>query len=316
MSTSATGKTSSIPKVDNVPSTSSSTAANKQSIAQSLHHITSQSKNSTAHHHSNQISHLPHSTQLQKSHTIPSIIPQSSRKQHHGPPQYQPPPPPGGSGSGNSNSVGILKNISPQRSGIPTPSFHHSTQNNNNPTTSGGIGGSAPSESNAHLNLKFPQEVPRLTTIYIPDRNPGTLSRIATARTLHQQRQAANGNNNNNGNNININSNQSNSTSSQSQPSPHPSTTDDEQSNTGHRLSHQQHQQEMLKFIRKSDNDSAAHSPNPNHPGATTSTSSSSAAAAAAATAAANNIIRMNAAEQNRHFQVSCCIQLVQIETV
>lgn len=303
MSTSATSKASAIPKVENVPSTSS-TATNKQSIAQSHHHITSQSKNST-HHHSNQISHLPlhQNTQLQKSHTIPSIIPQS-RKQHHGPPQYQPPPPPGGNGSGSSNSVGILKNISPQRSGIPTPNFHHSSQNNNAATTAGATASTATSDTNAHLNLKFPQEVPRLTTIYIPDRNPGTLSRIATARSLHQQRQAVN---NNNSNNININTNHSNSTSSQSQPSPHPSTTDDEQSNTGaHRLNHQQHQ-EMLKFIRKSDTDSAQHSPNPNHPAATASTSSSSSTAAAvAAAAAANNIIRMNAAEQNRHFQVSC----------
>lgn len=301
MSTSAAGKASAIPKVDNVPSTS--TATNKQSIAQS-HHITAQSKNSTStHHHSNQTSHLPlhqnSTTQLQKSHTIPSIIPQS-RKQHLGPPQYQPPPPPGGS-----SGIGILKNLSPQRSGIPTPNFHQSSQNNNN-ATSTLTQCSATSDTNAHLNLKFPQEVPRLSTIYIPDRNPGTLSRIATARSLHQQRQAATGNNNNNPNNNpnNINSNHSNSTSSQSQPSPHPSTTDDEQSNIGHRINHQQ-QQEMLKFIRKSDTDSistAAHSPNPNHPAAAASTS---AAAAAAAAAAANNIIRMNAAEQNRHFQVS-----------
>lgn len=289
MSTSAAGKASAIPKVDNVPSTS--TATNKQSIAQS-HHITAQSKTSNStHHHSNQSSHLPlhqNSTQqLQKAHTIPSIIPQS-RKQHLGPPQYQPPPPPGGI---SSSGIGILKNLSPQRSGIPTPSFHHSAQNN---ATSTSTPGSATSDTNAHLNLKFPQEVPRLSTIYIPDRNPGTLSRIATARSLHQQRQAATGNNNNNPNNIN--SNHSNSTSSQSQPSPHPSTTDDEQSNTGHRINHQQ-QQEMLKFIRKSDTDSistAAHSPNPNHPAAAASTSAAAAAA-----------IRMNAAEQNRHFQVS-----------
>lgn len=151
---------------------------------------------------------------------------------------FQPPPPPGG----------ILKNISPQRSGIPTPQFHHSSNQ---------------TEPNAHLNLKFPQEVPKLTTVYIPDRNPTTSSRIGQTRSLQPPRQSIN--------------------SLQSQPSPHLSTTDDEQS-----TSSRNHQQEMLKFVRKSDTDSvSAHSPNPN------------------AIPSANNLIRMNANEQSRHFQVS-----------
>lgn len=238
MSTS-TSKASSIPsKVENAPSTTTS----KQSIPQP---INSQSKNSQS--NLTQIpSHLPlHQSNHpnQKPHGIP--LPQS-QKQHIGPPRYQPPPPPGG----------ILKNLSPQRSGIPTPNFHHSSHL---------------TETNAHLNLKFPQEVPRLTTIYIPDRNPGTLSRIATARTLQQQSQQQRQPLNNN---------------TQSQPSPHLSTTDDDQSTTS-----RNHQQEMLKFVRKSDTDSvSAHSPNPN---------------LNANIPSANNLIRMNAAEQSRHFQVS-----------
>ncbi|XP_031625458.1 coiled-coil domain-containing protein 85C [Contarinia nasturtii] len=233
MSTS-TSKSSAIPKIENVPSTSVS----KQSIPQP---ISSQSK-SNNHHQANpsQIpSHLSLHQNVQKSHGIPSIIPQPQK--HLQPPRYQPPPPAPG---------GILKNISPQRSGIPTPQFHQSSH---------------ATETNAHLNLKFPQEVPKLTTVYIPDRNPGTSSRIATAtataRSLQQQRQTING--------------------LQSQPSPHLSTTDDEQS-----TSSRNHQQEMLKFVRKSDTDSvSAHSPNPN------------------AIPSANNVIRMNTTEQSRHFQ-------------
>lgn len=236
MSTS-TSKSSAIPKIENVPSTSVS----KQSIPQP---INSQSK-SNNHHQTNQTqisSHLPLHQSVQKSHGIPSITPQPQK--HLQPPRYQPPPPAPG---------GILKNISPQRSGIPTPQFHHSSHS---------------TETNAHLNLKFPQEVPKLTTVYIPDRNPGTTSRIAT-RSLQQQRQSINGN------------------SAQSQPSPHLSTTDDEQASTSSR----NHQQEMLKFVRKSDTDSvSAHSPNPN------------------AIPTANNLIRMNTTEQNRHFQVSLII--------
>lgn len=249
MSTS-TSKASSIPKVENAPSTS----INKQSIPlPNSSHSKIQQSNPT-----HIPSHLPlhQSNQQQKSHGIPQ-----SQKQHIGPPRYQPPPPPSG----------ILKNLSPQRSGIPTPSFHQSSNS---------------TETNAHLNLKFPQEVPRLTTIYIPDRNPGTLSRIATARSLQQQRHPNNNNNNVNNNNINNNTNINNT---QSQPSPHLSTTDDEQQSTSSR----NHQQEMLKFVRKSDNDSvSAHSPNANpNPSANIPS--------------ANHLIRMNAAEQSRHFQVS-----------
>lgn len=231
----STLKTSAIPKVENAPSTSNSKQSIPQKSSSHSKHI-SQSNNG----HSSQIpSHLPLHQNIQppKSHGIPQP------QKHLGPPRYQPPPPPAG---------GILKNISPQRSGIPTPNFHHSPSS---------------ADTNTHLNLKFPQEIPKLTTVYIPDR-PGISSRIATTRSLQQQRQSIN----------NI----------QSQPSPHLSTTDDDQS-----TSSRNHQQEMLKFVRKSDTDSvSAHSPNPN-------------TIQNANIPSANNLLRMNAVEQSRHFQVS-----------
>lgn len=180
----------------------------------------------------------------QKSHGIPSIIPQS-QKQHLGPPRYQPPPPPGGS---------ILKHVSPQRSGIPT--FHQT--------------GHQQADVNAHLNLKFPQDVPKLTNICIPDRLGPHPSRIATARSSSNTRQSLN------------------SLAAHQQPSPHPSTTDDEQTTSGRGT----HPQDMLKFVRKSDGEPAmsAHSPNPN---------------VNVASGGGGNMIRMASVEQNRHFQVN-----------
>lgn len=181
-------------------------SANKQSIPLPL------SAQSTLGHpsaHASQLpAHLAHAHQ--KSH---AGIPQP-QKQHLGPPRYQPPPPPGGS---------ILKHVSPQRSGIPTL-FHHSAHT---------------AEANAHLNLKFPQDVPQLTSVCIPDRSGPHPSRIATARSL--TRQSLNG--------------------LVQQPSPHPPSTDDEQ--TGPARGHQP-TQDMLKFVRKSDGEQVpAHSPNP-----------------------------------------------------
>lgn len=199
-------------KVDSVQTTST----NKQSIPQPS--INTQSSITHSNHHTQIPSHLQlqqQQQQQQKLHGIPSIISQSQKQHLRQPPSYHPPPPPGS----------ILKNISPQRSGIPTLNYQ-------NPSTH------QTADTNAHLNLKFPQEVPKLTNIYIPDRTANP-SRIATARTLQQQRQ--------------------NTIVQQS--SPHPSTTDEEQTinrNT-------QQQQEMLKFVRKSDSDSMSnHSPNPN----------------------------------------------------
>lgn len=221
-------KTLTNPKVDSIQSASTS----KQSIPQptNTQSINNQQSHATQHH-----SQLPLHVQ-QKSHGIPSIIPQ---KRHLVPPRYQEPPP---------VQSGILKNLPAQRSGIPTLNNHNSNQ------SSADI--NAP--LNLNLNLKFPQEVPKLQTVYIPDRNTANPSRIATARSLQPSRQSLN-----------------------SQPSPHLST-DDEQSSTN------RPQQEMLKFVRKSDADSvSAHSPNPN------------------VQQTANNLIRMNAVEQNRHFQVS-----------
>lgn len=210
-------------------------STNKQSIPMSISSQATLNHQSASTAHLSQIpAHLAHAHQ--KSH---GNIPQS-QKQHLGPPRYQPPPPPGGS---------ILKHVSPQRSGIPTL-FHHSAHT---------------AEANAHLNLKFPQEVPRLTNVYIPERSGPHPSRIATARSPNRQ--------------------SLNNIVQQQQPSPHPSTTDDEQTASvrGH-----QPTQDMLKFVRKSDGDSVpAHSPNPNVNGPN-----------------AGNMIRMASAEQNRHFQV------------
>lgn len=174
-----------------------------------------------------------------------------SQKQHLVPPRYQPPPPPSG----------ILKNIPPRSSGIPTLN-HHSSH-------------TADTNAAQHLNLKFPQEVPKLISVYIPEgeRRSGNPSRIATARSTQQQRQS-----------LGVQH-------QLQQPSPQNNhlSTDDEQTTSTRATVHSQQppqQQEMLKFVRKSDTDSvAAHSPNP-------STSSSS------------NTARMTAAEQNRHFQV------------
>lgn len=223
-----------------------SASTSKISSAQNAH-ISSANKQSIPLPHSAQLGHpSAHASQLpahlaahahQKSHA--AAIPQS-QKQHLGPPRYQPPPPPGGS---------ILKHVSPQRSGIPTL-FHHSAHT---------------AEANAHLNLKFPQDVPQLTSVCIPDRSGPHPSRIATARSL--TRQSLNG------------------LVQQQQPSPHPPSTDDEQTGSA-----RGHQQDMLKFVRKSDGDQVpAHSPNPNVNGPN-----------------AGNMMRMASAEQNRHFQVIC----------
>lgn len=222
-------------------------SSNKQSIPLPI------SQQSTIN-HTSPISHqsqIPaHLSMHQKSHGIPSILPQS-QKQHLGPPRYQPPPPPNGS---------ILKHVSPQRSGIPTLSYQQQAAHQ--------------AELNAHLNLKFPQEVPKLTNISIPDRLGPHPSRIATARSSLNARQSLNN-------------------AIHQQPSPHPSTTDDEQTPSSRSA------QDMLKFVRKSDGDPAmsAHSPNPN---------------VNVAGGGGSNMIRMASVEQNRHFQVNVtCLRLI-----
>lgn len=169
--------------------------------------------------HINHLNPTAHTSQIpahfalhQKNHGVPQ-----SQKQQLGPPRYQPPPPPNGS---------ILKNVSPQRSGIPTLSYQQAGHT---------------VDTNPHLSLKFPQEVPKLTNICIPpDRSN---SRIATTRTLNS-RQSLN--------------------SIAQQPSPHPSAGDDEHTASIRAT------QDMLKFVRKNDGDSvSAHSPNPNVNGPT-----------------------------------------------
>lgn len=236
----SSSKTSTIPKIDNTQSASTS----KQSIPQPINAQSSNNHSNQTAHLSQHHSHLPLHAQ-QKSHGIPSIIPQA-QKRHLVPPRYQEPPP---------VQSGILKHNPAPRSGIPTLNNHQSNHL---------------TDLNAplNINLKFPQEVPKLTSVYIPDRNSGNPSRIATARSLQPSRQSLN-----------------------SQPSPQSAhlSTDDEQPNSSNRPVATGHPQDMLKFVRKSEADTVpAHSPNPN-------------------SQAAANLIRMNAAEQNRHFQVSRC---------
>lgn len=213
-------------KIDSIQSASTS----KPSIPQPMNIQITNNNQHTAHVSQQHHSHLPlHISQ--KSHGFTSTIPQG-QKRHLVPPRYQEPPP---------VQSGILKNIPIPRSGIPTLNHHHQ------------VNGAADLNAPLNLNLKFPQEVPKLTTVYIPDRNSVNPSRIATARSLQPSRQSLN-----------------------SQPSPQ---TDDEHSAAN--------RPEMLKFVRKSETDTVSpHSPNPN------------------VQASANNFIRMNPAEQNRHFQV------------
>lgn len=226
-------------KIDSIHSTST----NKPSIQQPINSQITNNQH-TAHVLQQHHSHLPlHISQ--KSHGFSSTIPQA-QKRHLVPPRYQEPPP---------VQSGILKNIPNPRSGIPTLNHHQ-------------VNGATDLNVPLNLNLKFPQEVPKLTTVYIPDRNSVNPSRIATARSLQPSRQSLN-----------------------SQPSPQSTqlSTDDEHSASN--------RQEMLKFVRKSETDTvSAHSPNPN------------------VQTAANNFIRMNPADQNRHFQVSFEWILFQLE--
>lgn len=217
-------------KIDSIHSASTS----KPSIPQPINSQITNNQH-TAHVSQQHHSHLPlHFSQ--KLHGFSSTIPQA-QKRHLVPPRYQEPPP---------VQSGILKNLPNPRSGIPTLNHHQ-------------VNGVADLNAPLNLNLKFPQDVPKLTTVYIPDRSTANPSRIATARSLQPSRQSLN-----------------------SQPSPQSTqlSTDDEHSASN--------RQEMLKFVRKSETDTVpAHSPNPN------------------VQAAANNFNRMNATEQNRHFQVS-----------
>lgn len=250
MSSTSNKNTNTTSKIDSAQSASSS---NKQSIPQIQTH--SQSTSNQQHHSQQHGHHLSHHSsqqhsQQQKPHGIP-VSSSQSQKQHLVPPRYQPPPP----------VSGILKNIS-ARSGIPT--LNHQSHS------------AAETNTAHHLNLKFPQEVPKLTAVYIPDSvRTGNPSRIAT-RSLQHPRQS-------------LNSVQQQQQSQQPSPQSQQVSTDDEQTTSRANAAHQsQQQQEMLKFVRKSDTDSvSAHSPNP-------STSSSS-----------NNFNRMTSGEQNRHFQVS-----------
>lgn len=239
---------------------SQSALTQQQQQLQQLHHQN--------HHHPSQLpqlqsQHLPkqHSNQTQAQ--LPSLSASSSSAraqnlqkslQHTVPPRYQPPPQPPG---------GILKHIPNSKSGIPTLN-HHSPDSN----------------PASHLNIKYPPEVPKLTTIYIPDsvRNTGNPSRIATSRTSQHHRQSLG------------NGQQQLTPPQQQQQQPSPQSirlaSDEEQQSSG-RLQ----QQEMLKFVRKSESDTVGNSTNANP-----STSS--------------NVVRIPASEQNRHFQVTSALPL------
>lgn len=226
-------------------------AANKQipqpsqSHAQQIQHPQSahsaHSTHSALHH-----SQLP---QLQAPHGLQKQLAQPPTAQkpfpHSVPPRYQPPPQP---------TSGILKrNTSPSKSGIPT--FGQ---------------GSHPPEAinlpSAHLNIKYPPEVPKLASVYIPDsiRSTGNPSRIATARTLQSSRPSQGG---------------SSQGSPQGPATGARSSSEDEP---------QRQPQEMLKFVRKSDTESVG---------------SASASSGAAHPSTSSNVMRMPATEQNRHLQ-------------
>lgn len=216
----------------------------------------SSSQLQSSHHHQSQQSqaypsqlpqlqqhHARHQTQQQihtpaTATTAPSD-PSLQQKSQSGPPRYQPPPQP---------SSGILKHLPNPKSGIPT--FHHSPEFN---------------QLNKLTELKYPPEVPKLATVHIPDsvrnNNNNNPSRIATSKTLQQNRQTLNSQH-----------------SIQSQPSPQNIrlVAEEEQANL------RSQQQEMLKFVRKTEPDSVNSIPG-----------------------SSNNVLRISAtAEQNRHFQV------------
>lgn len=198
------------------------------------------------------------------------------------PPRYQPPPQPPG---------GILKNIPSSKtvsSGYPT------------------ITGDSQKVS-THINLKYPPEVPKLATVYIPDGvRTATSSKNSQSRSIINHRQNQH---------LSSTSSTTSSASSSSATTALVSTTASSSStqlrepSSHHRLSLEEDQLnrlqaislasggqqniplDMLKFVRKSDSE----------------------ASSAAATSSNNNNNNSNStavqarllAEQNRHFQVS-----------
>lgn len=224
--------------------------ANKQIPQPSQSHVQQLQHPQSAHsaHHHSQLPQLQaqHGLQKQLLHP-PTSQSQSLQKPfpHSVPPRYQPPPQP---------TSGILKrNTSPSKSGIPTfGQASHPAEAINLPS--------------AHLNIKYPPEVPKLANVYIPDsiRSTGNPSRIATARTLQSNRASLGG---------------SSQGSPQGQSSGARSSSEDEP---------QRQPQEMLKFVRKSDTESVG---------------GTSASSGAAHPSSSNNVVRMPATEQNRHLQ-------------
>ncbi|XP_061397619.1 probable serine/threonine-protein kinase yakA [Musca vetustissima] len=183
---------------------------------------------------------------------------------HSIPPRYQPPPQPANTTNNSQqqqhpqHTTGILKNLNSQR-------LTNGTKTSQG-TTNGYTSYFAESQSNGHLgNLKYPPDIPQLSSVYIPDSlKNGSASNSRYLQQKHQQQTnqsqlqqrlrsvnqataiAANGiahntNTNSNGNN-NHHSNHTNNVLNGHQ-----------SSLTDNQL--QQQQQDMLKFVRKSDQD-------------------------------------------------------------
>lgn len=141
----------------------------------------------------------PQQKQHQNNILNPVLHQQSAQQQ---PPRYQPPPQPG-----------ILKHISGGSTKVPVSNFYQSEV--------------------SHLNIKYPPEVPKLATIYLPEgiKNSGGSSRIVPPRSS-QLRLSGGSSSGQNHNRI--------------------------QTEEEYLQRQQQHQKEMLKFVRKTDSENSA----------------------------------------------------------
>lgn len=186
------------------------------------------------------------------SHIQPTIQSQQPHTQAHYsvPPRYQPPPQPPG---------GILKNIPSSKTVSSGFADTHTVQ--------------------GHINLKYPPEVPKLTTVYIPD-GVRTVSSSSSKNNVPQRPL-------NNHRQYHQQANSQIPQHQQQQQQQHRLSLEEDQLNRLQAVSGgtqviQHQQQDMLKFVRKTDSEASA----------ATGASSNSAAQA-----------RLSA-EQNRHLQV------------
>lgn len=189
------------------------------------------------------------------------------------PPRYQPPPQaPNGilkhlPGPGNQNQI---------KSSVPTLIY--------------------PSEINPHLTLKYPPDIPKLSQIQLPDNLKNQSRLIQPQRTRYstgnipvpaQQNTLANNNNHRPLHRL-PSSSETSSASDENQQQIQPNSVQQPQSRIP--SIHQQNNQDMLKFVRKPDTDSASSTSN-----STTATNG---------TSNGPNVARMNV-DQTRHLQVS-----------